>query len=109
MLSPDKFMQILEHPVGQFVLDKIDDTVLFTLAGNAIAKLGVPEADVCKILNVLEQAKPEGGYVTKLRDPEFRENLRSFIALFQDQDKSIKVHSRFKQIPKDTKINPNNL
>lgn len=92
--------------MGQFLIDKIDDTVLFTFVANAIAKLGVPEKQIVSVLNVLEQAKPEGGYVGKLRDPQFREDLRSFIALFQKEEKVLEVEPA--PLPKST-INPNNL
>lgn len=91
MLSIDKLLDLAEHPVGEFVLDRVDDTVVFTILGNAIAKLGFSEKDICKILNALEQAKPEGGYVMKLKDPVFRENLRDFIAIITGKKNTKKV------------------
>lgn len=93
--------------MGQFLIDKIDDTVLFTFVGNAIAKLGIPEKQIVSVLNVLEQAKPEGGYVGKLRDPKFREDLRSFIALFQREKEQSLLTEDISAKP--SVINPNIL
>lgn len=81
-----KILDMADTKVGQLLLENMTDQALFTMVGTFISKFGIPETRVCDFLNMLTQIQPKGGYVALLRDKEFRDSLREFLAVWESKD-----------------------